>query len=73
MPELDGREAAERMRKFESARRCKPVQIVGLTGEDSEEITSACQQAGMNTILTKPIKKQDLNNILNSLLSSFGK
>jgi CheY-like chemotaxis protein len=73
MPELDGVEAAKRIRELETSRKCKPIPIIGLTGDDSEATTIACQQAGMNGILAKPIRKQDLKNILTSLLHSFDK
>ena len=73
MPELGGIEAAERIRKFESIKKSKPVPILGLTGQDSEEVATKGRRAGMNTVLSKPIKKQDLSNILITFLSSFGR
>lgn len=68
MPERNGIETTSYIRAFESAKHRKRVPIVGLTGHESEEIKQTCIQSGMNAVLEKPIKKQDIIDLLKSYL-----
>ena len=58
MPELDGRETTRRIRSELPA----PVQprIVALTANDGPEDREACQRAGMDDYLTKPLRLEPL-------------
>lgn len=68
MPERNGIEVTQFIRSLESTKHRIRVPIIGLTGHDSDEIKKMCIQAGMNAILEKPIKKQDIIDILTSYL-----
>ena len=55
MPELDGCEAARRIRQL-PRRDAISVPIVALTGNSSSEDVEAAMQAGMNDYMVKPVK-----------------
>ncbi|MBL8933005.1 MAG: response regulator, partial [Archangium sp.] len=58
MPVMDGFEATERIRKLDSPRARTP--IIALTASASSEDREACQRAGMNECLAKPVSYNDL-------------
>ena len=62
MPELDGMEAARRIRRMPDAKSCVP--IVALTASASHEVKTACLAAGMNDHLSKPIEIQALRRVV---------
>lgn len=62
MPDVDGLEAARRIRGMPAARSCVP--IVALTASATNEDRSACLAAGMNDYLSKPIEIQALRRAL---------
>ena len=62
MPELDGMEAAKRIRRMPTTNSCVP--IVALTASVSPEVRAACLAAGMNDHLSKPIEIQALRRAL---------
>lgn len=64
MPEMSGIETALRIRLYEKAINKKRVPIVGLTAHESKEIKDECLASGMDIILSKPIEKHKLINIL---------
>ena len=68
MPELNGIDAASQIRTYENAKKRKRVPIIGLTGHESEDIKKMCIQAGMDAVLEKPIKKQEIIDILKNYL-----
>ncbi|EPQ61132.1 hypothetical protein GLOTRDRAFT_113578 [Gloeophyllum trabeum ATCC 11539] len=69
MPVCDGVEAAKRLRMLESKRRVPiTLPIVALSADCQESTKQLCLSAGMNSFLSKPLKKTDLM----SLLSSYG-
>ena len=55
MPGMDGPATARSMRNAGVAAR-----LVGLTGTTLPEDLAACKQAGMETVLTKPLRPEDL-------------
>jgi CheY-like chemotaxis protein len=57
MPVLNGRELTRRCRQ-ELAETCPP--IIGLTGSAQLDDLRACKDAGMDTVLTKPVRLADL-------------
>ena len=57
MPDMNGLEAAEVIRKLPGG---AGVPIVALTADTSEELRAECRQKGLNGYLVKPIKSEEL-------------
>jgi signal transduction histidine kinase/CheY-like chemotaxis protein len=65
MPEMDGFEATRRLRQDGTTNlRGEPIPIIGLTAGAMEDDLQACSKAGMDTVLTKPVKLEDLGRTL---------
>ncbi len=68
IPELDGLETARRMRDIEStdknAQKFTPANIIGMTGNATEDDRILCLAAGMNDYLSKPFRLDDLEEKL---------
>jgi signal transduction histidine kinase/CheY-like chemotaxis protein/ligand-binding sensor domain-containing protein len=64
MPEMDGLEATRRIREEWPAD--EQPYIVALTAAVMEEDRKQCQEAGMNTFLSKPIQQEDLTEVLSA-------
>jgi CheY-like chemotaxis protein/anti-sigma regulatory factor (Ser/Thr protein kinase) len=62
MPEMDGMEAARRIRRMDGPRFSVP--IVALTASASDEIRSQCLAAGMNDFLAKPVGLETVRRAL---------
>lgn len=68
MPEMDGLEAAGAIREYEHAMdRSVPVPIVAMTAFAGQENRQICLDAGMNDYLPKPIKPEQLLQLLDKL------
>jgi CheY-like chemotaxis protein len=67
MPGLDGVEAATRIRAEEKLMGRPRVPIVALTADALETGRRACQEAGMDGFLTKPIDPAELDSMLASI------
>ena len=67
MPGLDGVEATRRIRAEEAAKGRARVPIVALTADALETGKRACQEAGMDGFLTKPIDPAELSAVLTEL------
>jgi signal transduction histidine kinase/FixJ family two-component response regulator/HPt (histidine-containing phosphotransfer) domain-containing protein len=61
MPQMDGYEAARRIRKTQ---RNPAVPIIAMTAHAGEGYRQACISAGMNDYVTKPIDSQQLADVL---------
>jgi len=59
MPEMDGYEATEKIRKIEK-RTGGHIPILALTASAMEKDRDLCLQAGMDDYIAKPVDKQDL-------------
>jgi len=68
MPGLDGIEMTRRVRMNEQALRRRRVPIVALTADADEGVREACQEAGMDGFLTKPIDPSELDAVLQNIL-----
>ena len=68
MPERNGPETAKWIRNFEFEKHMKKVPIIALTGHESEDIKLKCFNAGMDLILTKPIKKSEVLSALKNII-----
>lgn len=67
MPGLDGVEATRRIREAEAQAERPRVPIVALTADAFETGKRACQDAGMDGFLTKPVDPAELDMILENL------
>ncbi len=63
MPEMDGLEATRQIRATTPAGRNGPW-VIALTANAMEGDRQQCSQAGMDDYLSKPMKKQDLEDVL---------
>jgi CheY-like chemotaxis protein len=66
MPEMDGLEAAARIRECKEL--CKNVAILAITAHDTYGMKEAALEAGCDGYLTKPIDFDRLETIFNRLL-----
>ncbi len=63
MPNMNGYQAAQRMRKLPHL---KDVNIVGVTAYVDDEIIETCRKCGMNAVVQKPVKLAELADALNA-------
>lgn len=68
IPELDGLETARRMRdienKHKNGHKSAPANIIGMTGNATEDDRILCLAAGMNDYLSKPFRLNELEEKL---------
>lgn len=69
MPGLDGVEATRRIRADEQAAGRPRIPIVALTADALETGKRACQDAGMDGFLTKPVDPAELDSMLQYLFA----
>ena len=72
MPEMDGYEAARRIRAFEAGRGSAPVPIIAMTANVFREDIEHCLAAGMNDHLGKPLNFNDVLEKLRTYLRPLG-
>lgn len=60
MPEMDGFEATQRIRKLEQQFKVNPIKIIALTAHALPERLEQCRESGMDSHLTKPIQLSTL-------------
>lgn len=65
LPVLDGFEATRRWRARETGAR---LPVIALTAHQAEDVREACQEAGMDAVLTKPFRRQALTDLLGEWL-----
>jgi CheY-like chemotaxis protein len=68
MPELDGFQATQEIRLLE--RQARRVPIVAVTASAGEAQRQDCLKAGMDDVLTKPFRKEELDAMLYRWLPS---
>ena len=68
MPEMDGFEASGKIREIEKAQSLEHCPIVAFTASAMQGDREKCLEAGMDDYLTKPIKRDILENILKKWL-----
>lgn len=69
MPEMDGYEATQEIRRWEKKTGTTPVNIIALSAHALEEHREQSLTSGMNWHLSKPVKLQDLEESFNRFLS----
>lgn len=67
MPVMDGFEATRQIRKAEHQQDLKATPIVALTGLASHEAQQEALESGVNTFLTKPVRFNQLEEVLGKL------
>ena len=64
MPDVDGLQATRRIRAVEAEHGEKPTPIIALTANAVTQDHESCRAAGMDGILTKPLDREKLVNLL---------
>eukprot|EP00743_Colponemidia_sp_Colp-15_P007244 GILK01007822.1.p1 GENE.GILK01007822.1~~GILK01007822.1.p1 ORF type:complete len:277 (+),score=59.75 GILK01007822.1:118-831(+) len=64
MPTMDGHEATLRIRAQEKKLKTNRIPIIGLTADAGAANVERCTQVGMDAVLTKPVRKKDLQALL---------
>ncbi len=64
MPEMDGQTATREIRKLEAANGWPRCTIAALTAHSQQEEADRCFDAGMDAVLTKPLVRDDLYDLL---------
>ncbi len=64
MPNMDGVTATKEIRALEKKEARPPTPIIGLSAHVMEEHVKKCDGAGMNDFLSKPVKRQDLIDMI---------
>jgi CheY-like chemotaxis protein len=65
MPKLDGAQTTKRIREIEKDKGCQKIPIIAMTaGSDDRQIESALREAGIDEILSKPFKRDEVEEIL---------
>ncbi|KAI0878697.1 hypothetical protein GGS24DRAFT_371486 [Hypoxylon argillaceum] len=66
MPRLDGLQATRQIRELEAASHLAPATIIALTGLASASVQQEAFESGVDLFLTKPVKLQEISQILQS-------
>ncbi|OQY54152.1 MAG: hypothetical protein B6245_21680 [Desulfobacteraceae bacterium 4572_88] len=69
MPEMDGLEATQRIRRGEAGEENRRVPIIAMTAHALPEVRDECMAAGVDDIVTKPVDFYDLNTIIRRNIS----
>jgi CheY-like chemotaxis protein len=64
MPDLDGYEAARKIRELETAQKLSPVWIIAMTAHAMQDDRDRCLAAGMNDYVAKPVDVKALKAAL---------
>jgi diguanylate cyclase (GGDEF)-like protein len=69
MPELDGFAATQKIREYEASKDKKRTPIIALTADVQKGIETQCQNAGMDSYLSKPFDLEQLQSMLEEWLA----
>jgi len=69
MPVMNGLEATKAIRKIEKKNNSKNTPIIAVTAGVFESDRIACEEAGMNEYLPKPLKREDLEAIIEKVMN----
>jgi two-component system, sensor histidine kinase and response regulator len=64
MPDMDGYEAARKIRELETAQKLSPVRIIAMTAHAMQDDRDRCLAAGMNDYVAKPVDVKALKAAL---------
>lgn len=66
LPDIDGIDIAKMIRNNNSYATSSKVTIVALTAHTKDEYKMQCEEAKFDKFLTKPLKEEDVKNIINN-------
>jgi signal transduction histidine kinase len=72
MPEMDGLEATRNIRALEKVRSLAPIRIVAMTASAMLGDRENCLRAGMDDYISKPVKIEEIKNLLQCDFPSRG-
>ena len=70
MPELDGYDAARKIRELEAAQNLSPVWIIAMTAHAMQGDRERCLAAGMNDYVARPVESKALKEALGKVPSA---
>ena len=70
MPEMDGMEASREIRKFEADNGLPRTPIIAATAHVMDEDVKRCLDAGMDEVMTKPVKQKIIEETVNRWLQT---
>lgn len=70
MPVMDGYETTRRIRQWEQDQNLPAAPVIALTADVSSATEKSCLSSGMNGYLTKPVRKDSLQDVLNRWTAS---
>jgi len=71
MPEMDGLTATQEIREYERLHDLPPLPIIALSALVLAQDRDACQKAGMNGFLEKPVKLRSLENVMKPIMKQY--
>ncbi|MFA0153775.1 response regulator, partial [Vibrio sp. 10N.261.46.C10] len=69
MPGMGGIEATKRIRQFEQENEKNPCTIIGATALTSSNEHQACIEAGMDYVISKPYKSDQIIKVINKYVA----
>jgi CheY-like chemotaxis protein len=69
MPVMDGLASTREIRRFEKENNLRPTTVIALTGLASAGIQQEAVDSGVTLFLAKPVRLEELNQILLSFLT----
>lgn len=72
MPIMNGFEAARQIRQFEKQTGAPPAVIVAITGLGDDIARAKAYQHGFNFFMSKPVRPQDVTDMLESIRKTKG-
>ncbi|MBM5782756.1 MAG: response regulator [Pelagibacterales bacterium] len=70
MPIMDGFEATKKIREIEKENQMSHTLIIALTANATQEDQEKCSHAGMDDFVSKPIKKEVIQNVIDRCLNN---
>jgi CheY-like chemotaxis protein len=67
MPEMDGYQTSECIRDLEKKMKITPAYIIAYTGYSGDDLRRRTSKAGMNDIISKPVRPKDFLMKINQL------
>lgn len=71
MPVMDGFQATKKIREIEIEQELKPTVVIALTANSSEDDRGKCKAAGMNDFISKPVKREAMEEAINKWYQSL--